>query len=331
MKRLMLCLFLIGCLTLSAAHAEVTTIFDRDFFVSTGIWSDENQLGPQTFTAAASGNSVWTVLYRDNAIWRWDADTGNYEYVATVPMAEMTEKSLSRLSASEREYQMTSVTDLIGADGKLYAFNALSGRLGLIDGEGVHWNEAMIDTAPALKPDTGYPSCHFYPTIIGDSLYMLCDLALMFGGNGYRPALVRCKMDGTSAQGDVISGLISLCRYDDTRLLFLTMTGLELYDTSTARATPLPLELPATIPQSGDFWDVHSALGGLAYDPASDAIFLATPTALYTSTAGGEFVARETDLNWQSALEYAQPAAVLDNGTYVLYGDGLDTYIFPLE
>ena len=327
MKRLILCLLLVFCLTLSAAHAEVSTIFDRDFFLTTGIWSDENQFDPQTFRSVASGDSVWTVLYKDNSIWRWDADTGNYAFVARVPMAEMTEKSLSRLSASEREYQLTSVTDLIGADGRLYGFNALSGRLGLIDEEGVLWNEATLDTAPALKPGAGYPSAHFCPTIIGDKLYMLCDLTLTLGGSGYKPALVSCDLNGGESTGRAIPGLISLCRYDDSHLLFLTMTGLEIYDTATAQSTPLSLALPATVPTSGDFWDVHGALGGLAYDEARDTIFLATPSVLYASVAGGEFIARETGLDWGHALPILHPAAVLADGTYVLYADGLDTFI----
>lgn len=328
MKRLLLCFLLCCGLLLSSAHAEVETIFDQDFFVSTGIWRDEHQLNPQTFSAVGSGRSVWAILHNDGSVWRWDADTGDYEYVVTVPMAKMTEKPLNSLSASEREYQLTSVTDLIGADGKLYGFNALSGRLGLIDEQGVHWNEVTLDTAPALKRDTGYPSCHFCPTIVGDRLYLLCDLVLTMGGSGYRPALVSCKLDGSDTQGDVMPGLISLCRYDDAHLLLLTMTGLELYDTATAQTTHLPLILPATVPQSGDFWDVHSALGGLAYDPARDTIFLATTTALYTSTAGGAFVERASDMDWHWAhsLESAHPATVLDNGTYILYADGLTTF-----
>ena len=327
MKRLFICMLLCCCLVLSVAHAEVNTIFDRDFFLSTGIWSVENQFDPQTFRAVASGSSAWTVLYRDNSIWRWDADTGDYQYVTRVPMAEMTEKTLSRLSSSEREYQLTAVTDLIGMDGELYAFNALSGRLGLIDEEGVHWNETTLDTAPALKPGAGYPSCHFCPTIVGDKLYMLCDLVLMMGGSGYQPALVSCNLDGSDCQGSAYPGLISLCRYDDAHLLLLTATGLELYDTATAQATPLPLTLPASVPQSGDFWDVHGALGGLAYDTARDIIFLATPSTLYKSIAGGEFIACETDLEWELALQLLHPAAVLDDGAYVLYADGLDTYL----
>ena len=326
MKRLFICL-LLCCFVLSTAQAEVDIIFDRDFFLSTGIWSSEEQFSPQTFAAVASGNSIWTVLYRDNSLWRWDADTGEYHYVTNIPMAEMTEKSLSGLSASAREYQLTSVTDLIGWDGKLYGFNALSGRLGPIDEDGVHWNETLLDTAPAIKPGAGYPSCHFCPTIVGDRLYMLCDLVLMMGGSGYQPALVSCALDGSDCEGAAYPGLISLCRYNDTHLLLLTMTGLELYDTATARATPLSLQLPASVPQSGDFWDVHSALGGLAYDEARDTIYLATPTSLYASTAGGEFVERETGLDWSTPLTYAHSAAVLDNGTYVLYGDGLDTFI----
>ena len=326
MKRLLICL-LLCCLVLSTAHADVGVIFDRDFFLSTGIWSDEEQFAPQTFTAAASGNSVWTVLYRDNSIWRWDTDTGDYQYVAKVPMAEMTEKSLSLLSASEREYQLTSVTDLIGWNGRLYGFNALSGRLGPIDEEGVHWNETLLDTSPALKPGTGYPSCHFCPTIVGDRLYMLCDLTLMMGGSGYQPALVSCALDGSDCAGAAHPGLLSLCRYDDAHLLLLTMTGLELYDTATGQKTPLPLSLPATVPQSGDFWDIHSALGGLAYDAARDTIFLATPTTLYVSTAGSTFVERETGLDLSTSLTYARPATVLDNGMYTLYADGLDTFI----
>lgn len=331
MKRFLACVLICCCLFLTAAHAEVETIFGEDFFVSTGIWRDENQMNPQTFSAVGSGHSVWTILYNDGSIWRWDADTGEYEYVVTVPMAEMTEKPLSSLSASEREYQLTSVTNLIGADGKLYAFNALSGRLGLIDKDGLHWNETTLDTSPALKPGTGYPSCHFYPTLVGDRLYMLCDLSLALGGSGYRPALVSCALDGTDTQGDVIPGLISLCRYDDTRLLFLTATGLELYDTATAKTTPLSMALPADLSLSGDFWDVHSALGGLAYDEARNIIYLATPTALYTSTADSEFIERANDLDLETAITYAHPAAVLDSGTYVLYADGLDTYIVPLE
>lgn len=327
MKRLILCLTLVCSLSLSAAHAEVGTIFDRDFFLNSGIWSSADQLEPQTFSATASGDSVWAVLYRDNGIWRWDSDTDEYTFVAKVPMAEMTEKALSRLSASEREYQMNSVTNLIGADGKLYGFNALSGRLGLIDDQGVHWNEAMLDTTPILKRDAGYPSCHFCPTIVGDRLYMLCDLTLSLGGTGYRPALISCDLDGKGCEGDAMPGLISLCRYDDNHLLLLTMTGLEVYDTLTAQTTALSLALPAAVPTSGDIWDVHSALGGLAYDPARDTIFLATPTALYTSAAGGEFVACANDLDWGHALPILHPAAVLDNGTYVLYGDGMDTYL----
>lgn len=326
MKRLFICI-LLCCLVLSTAQAEVDVVFDRDFFLSTGIWSDENQFNPQTFTAVASGNGVWTVLYRDNSLWRWDADTGEYHYVTNIPMAEITEKSLSRLSASESEYQLTSVTDLIGWNGRLYGFNALSGGLGLIDEEGVHWNETLLNTAPALKPDAGYPSCHFLPTIVGDKLYMLCDLVLMMGGSGYQPALVSCTLDGSDCKGAAYPGLISLCRYDDFHLLLLTMTGLELYDTATSQTTPLPLSLPATVPQSGDFWDIHAALGGLAYDPARDTIFLATPTALYASTAGGEFMVRESNLDWGLALQILNQPAVLDNGTYVLYADGLDTYL----
>ena len=327
MKRLILCLLLVFCLTLSAAHAEVGTIFDRDFFLTTGIWSSENQFDPQTFRSVASGDSVWTVLYRENDIWRWDADTGAYTFVTKVPMAEMTEKSLSRLSASEQAYQLTSVTDLIGADGKLYGFNALSGRLGLIDEEGVHWNEATLDTAPALKPGVGYPSAHFCPTIVGDKLYMLCDLTLTLGGSGYQPALVSCSLNGSDCAGSAIPGLLSLCRYDDSHLLLLTTTGLELYDTMTDQSTPLSLALPATVPSSGDFWDVHGTLGGLAYDEARDTIFLATPSVLYASVAGGEFIARETGLDWGHALTILHPAAVLADGTYVLYADGLDTFI----
>ena len=331
MKRLMLCLLLIFYLTLSAASAEVSTIFDRDFFLSTGIWSNEEQFNPQTFRSVASGNSVWTVLYGDDAVWRWDADTGDYHYVAQVPMAKMTEKTLSRLSASEREYQLTSVTDLIGADGKLYGFNALSGRLGLIDEEGVHWNETTLDTAPALKRDAGYPSCHFCPTIVGDKLYMLCDLVLTMGGSGYRPALVSCNLDGSGSQGDVIPNLLSLCRYDDSHLLLLTTTGLEVYDTATSQRTPLPQALPATLPSSGDIWDFHFDLGGLACDEARDTIYLATPTALYASTAGSEFVARETDQDWSSALPTLHHSSVLDNGAYVLYANGLETFIVSPE
>ena len=330
MKRLFICI-LLCCLVFSSAHAEVSTIFDSDFFLSTGIWSDESQFNPQTFRAVASGNSVWAVLYEDNSIWRWDADTGEYTYVTKVDMAKMTEKSLSRLSASERDYQLTSVNDLIGADGRLYGFNALSGRLGPIDKEGVHWNETLLNTAPALKPDAGYPSCHFCPTIVGDKLYMLCDLVLMMGGSGYLPALVSCNLDGSDCLGASYPGLISLCRYDDTHLLFLTMTGLEIYDTATTQTTPLPLALPASIPQSGDIWDIHSTLGGMAYDTARDTIFLATQTALYSSTEGGEFILRADGMDWGGALPIMQPASVLDDGTYVLYGDGLDTYIFPLK
>ena len=327
MKRLILCLLLVFCLTLSAAHAEVRIIFDQEFFLTTGIWSDENQFNPQTFRSVASGDSVWTVLYRDNDIWRWDTDTGNYTFITKVPMAEMTEKSLSRLSASEQAYQLTSVTDLIGADGKLYGFNALSGRLGLIDEEGVHWNEATLDTAPALKPGVGYPSAHFCPTIVGDKLYMLCDLTLTLGGNGYQPALVSCNLDGSDCTGEAYSGLLALCRYDDSHLLLLTMTGLEIYNTETAQSTPLSIALPATVPTSGDIWDIHSTLGGLAYDPARDVIYLATPTALYASIGGGEFIARETGLDWGHALPILHTAAVLTDGTYVFYADGLDTYI----
>ena len=54
MKRLILCLLLACSLTLSAAHAEVRPIFDREFFLTTGIWSDENQFDPQTFRSVAS-------------------------------------------------------------------------------------------------------------------------------------------------------------------------------------------------------------------------------------------------------------------------------------
>lgn len=327
MKRLILCLLLINCLLLTSAQAEATTIFDSDFFINTGLWAEENQLSPQTFSAVASGNSVWAILYNDGSIWRWDAETGDYQYVAKVPMTKMTEKSLSSLSPSEREYQLTSVTDLIGIGGTLYGFNVLSGRLGPIDEAGVHWHETTLDTAPALKPDAGYPSCHFYPTIVDDKLYMLCDLALMMGGSGYQPALVSCQLDGADCSGSAYPGLLSLCRYDDEHLLLLTATGLELYDIAAVQTVSLPLELPVTVPQSGDFWDIHGTIGGLAYDAARDTIFVATPTTLYTSAAGQPFVAHATGQDWSTALTIGHAAYGLDNGDYVLYGDGMDTYL----
>lgn len=118
MKRLLLCLLLVCCLTGPIAHAEVRTAIDREFFLSSDVWSEENQLNPQTFRAATSSKSVWAVLYNDGSIWRWASDTGDYQYVTRVSITEMTEKSFSRLSTAERESLMTSATDRITADGR---------------------------------------------------------------------------------------------------------------------------------------------------------------------------------------------------------------------
>lgn len=328
MKRLFLCI-LLCCLVLSSACAESTTIFDLDFFLQTGIYDEnwaETLRRPNVISVAASGDSAWALLDTGD-VWRYDVMANTYSLVTQVSVGKNTATPLSRFSAAEREQQESSVFRLLIVEDQLYGFNPLSGRYGPIDEQGVHWNDNQMNTDPFLRPGTAWQDCYYYATPLNDRLYVLCDLVQTLGGTGYQPALASCSLLDQDCAGEAIPGLLALCRYDDQHLLFLTMTGLERYNVDTRKTTPLNLTLPAIAPQSGDFWDIHEAIGGLAYDQDSDTIYLATPDTLYTSTAGADFVGHPSGQDWSHSLSMGQQGFLLDNGAYVLYGDGMTTHL----
>ena len=328
-----LLLSVILCLTALPAFAEVETPFADDFFESNHLWDAGLNT---TQSVAVSQDKVFDLL-SNGEIYCWDPRTGEYSLYSQVPtVPEVAEKKVSELSASVKAQLDEAVFCLIGTRDALMGYNPTNGAIGTIDESGITWNSVHLDPSVQMRAGNAYPASFLYAFMEDDMLYAFFDLSWNEEGNEApcQATLLAFDLSTGKCTQTQLSDTFAFCQYTPGNLLLLRDDGSETpvltrYNLSSGEMTTLDITVPVAIGRDAfaTWWTFQEALGGLAYDQASDTIYLAGPKGLWMSAAGAAFTEYDfASVPW-NGMVYGGEAWTLLDGEYVFHNG----YIYAVK
>ena len=294
-------MILILCLA-CAPVTQAERLF-RDSFAEAFHLTNNDILTGVSLTAA--GDTVYRLL-TDGDLYTWEPKGDRYALYAHVPAAPWAKVNVEipflRQSADVQCALTESVSQLIPAGDEIYGFNVLSGRIGLIDGDGWHSNGVCLDTAALWPSAEVYPERLRNAFITGGKLYAFHDINYSTSKTPQPTLLVFDLTNGACAVTEM-PGTITCCRYTPGKLLCLQDNGTEtpvlaVYELGSGRMTGMEIPVPVSIERKyfNQAFYLHCRIGGLAYDAGSDSVYLADTHNLWCSTAGGIFQQTANDL-----------------------------------
>ena len=312
-------------LMLHSSVALSERVFEEAFFEATFPESDGLV---SSLSVAVSQEKIYCLM-GNGAIYCWNPQTKDYRLYAHVPAVPSfnIETSFSAQSNDIKEQLSEAVFTLIGAHGHLYGFNPITGTLGRIDEQGIHWNHVQMDTSMLIRKDSSYPPTILYPIVDGEELYGFYDMAWEDPNElPLRSVLISFDLNTGECKSVDIKKTYALCPYGIDKLLLLRCDDtdtliLSIYDRVTGELQNIDLSIPLDLELDdyGDWWSVSAQIGGLAYDVNSNAIYLADAIGVWVSRDGGEFTrAKAVDDGW-THLYPGACAWILSDGSYVLY------------
>lgn len=321
-----LILALAMCVAVLYANALAGTVFDEDFFEERHLWDGE--LVTTQSVAVANGN-VYDLLTNGD-IYSWNPQTSEYSLYAQVPalpaFGYRSDMCYSELGEAVKIELDKVVFDLIGCEDTLLAINPTNGAIGTVEAAGVTWNDVRLDTSVQMQSDRAYPMSLRYAFVEGDTLYGFYDLAWDESDEApCRATLLAFDLNtGVCASTD-LTDTYAFCQYTPGFLLLLRKDGegatvLARYELEGGKTTDLALSIPVIIDQNAyDWWSFTEQIGGLAYHPTSDTVYLANVDGLWSSTAGAAFIRHDASEGiWEYLLSSAQ-AWTLPDGAYVVH------------
>ena len=304
-----------------SAVASADTIFDEKFMNDNNLY-ENGIVGTQSMTVIH--DNVFNLLSNGD-IYRWDSSQKTYSLfskVQPIPAVNV-EIPYSKQPDDVKAQLNNCVFSLISDGEQLYGVNLISGAIGRIMPDGITWESMHLDVTLINQNDQAIPQSILYAFIYKNFLFGYYDMSSATGGTTYEPAIL--QFDLSTGECTMIScpGSITMCHYKDDTVLMLKDQGtsiptFSLYNISTSQYTPLAIDAPFAINRDflTDLWDILSSVGGLAYDPESDTIYLANSTGLWTSTGKSTF--QEIKQFWQSIMPLGE-AWTLSNGIYVFH------------
>ena len=312
--------------------AQADGIFKEAFITACDLSAEDIYHGQ---SIAAVQNTVFQLM-RDGAIYAWNSSTDEYSLFANVPgfPAFNSEVPFSKQSKAMRADIENTVFSLIGTSDGLYGFNPVTGAIGLIDANGIHLNEVALDTSPLRPSQDKWPTAFQNAFVEDGKLYACHDVNLLDGEKAPETMLVTFDLITGASTSVSLPNVISFCRYTDGKLLLLQDNGTEtpilvVYDIVSEQLKEIDVTVPFSIHRMyfSDSWELHSQIGGLAYDSANDIIYLADAQGLSSSVAGAPFVGQKLDNDWNMIMATSE-AWVLPSGGYI-YQNGMPYYVKP--
>lgn len=287
MKRIMAVftvLILMASAVLSEAEGIRTTPAPAAANAAEGTYQ---QFAETRMISASLGKTAAYALDDDGHAYAWPYDETDPSLLATVPVtnSEMFSGQPYRDLPQASQDQISETVSLLAAadDGTLYAVNRYAGRLGTVDQGGVHWYQTF--------------ACDGLMNIEGQERTVLSAAAT----DGALYLLINCWEENPSAWNctrimriDLISGETTLspvteaeqlCPYQGKLLLKCASEWGQNYlmtMEASGGCEALGVAMPSGEPTA------------LAWDEASDAIYLATESSIYRSLRGADFEAVAT-------------------------------------
>lgn len=312
------------------AIGQAEEIFSETFQDSSGISSRNNVRISETVV----GNTVYYMI-QDGSIYTWNPDQRVYEHFTKVEARQFIniEIPFTRQSDAVQKAYTETVSMLVPSEEGLYGFNDISGLIGLIDKDGWHKNEVRLDTSKLRSSEDDYPDQLINSFMYDGKMYAFYDRIWINPGTIDTSLLVFNLADGTC---DVkkLPGVIVFNRYKHNKLICIKDSGndlpiLSVYDFTSNAMNDLGISIPTSMSR-GDFslsWQVHSKLGGLAYDQVRDRIYYADESGIWGSFEGKPFEQIPLKGPWLRVSPLAR-AYVLSSGAYVTLNGGLGIRCF---
>ena len=259
-------------------------------------------------------DAAW-VLDREGTLWIWPYDDTQPQILCRLPALpgalENGELSYDRLTPEDRALADESVQFLIGSGGALYAVNQFAGRIGTVDGQGVHWQDTRFDTSPLLD-DMGLQRMKTGEVIQGGILYILTNYWEESPAAEYFYKVIEIDLATGKTEAVNVPNAHIMCLYQGDLLLLCSDEGgnwLERMDIATGQRQALDIRTPP------------GEAGGLAYHQPSGTLWLTVGSVVYQSSGGGNFA-----MVYNNPFPYTHDAMLgraLHGGRYALTGEGI--------
>ena len=301
MKRLVILVSLLCLLVCAAAQAEWAELYDDPFAQQFQL----NSLKERIVVCCAVDDSVIYGMTAKGAVYAYDCEAETFVLFTQLPAQPEVDLEKKPSAATKQAMEEAVYYLLLDENHVLYGFNPTSGLLGTVDANGIHWQDTAVDTSLFYRPGGYYPEIGFcQPHVVGDRL----EGWIVPDEDGTSCTWLSFSLTDGSCTATEIPGSFQLCAYRDDTLLALVLTesqtiGLNVYDHEGAYVRSYEGTLPSLQAEDGaTVFDLQSIVGALAYDAASNTVYLMDETHLYRSKDGGSFEALEGAVPWLPPL-----------------------------
>lgn len=325
-KNVTILLFTIVLYVLFSTSVLAERIFAEEFIAACNLPMEEIYNGQ---SVAPVKDTIYYLL-NNGDIYTRNAKTKTYSFYASVPAYPTfnIETPFAAQSLATKEQVANAVICLIPSAEEVYGFNYYTGAIGLVNTEGIQWQERRLDVSVLMRKDIDYPEAFGQAFIEEGKLYAFHD---MNRTSPREPQTVLLIFDLSTGEYESVAlpDTIAFCRYRQGELLLLVDDGSEVpalctYAIGSGQRTDVKTTVPISIRRAtyAQSWYLHEAIGGLAYDATCNGIYIADTTSLWRSIDGEPFEQLMTGENWDK-LSGINEAWVLSGGEYVFRNDWL--------
>ncbi|MEG1776158.1 MAG: hypothetical protein RR367_06605 [Clostridia bacterium] len=250
--------------------------------------SVESYLYPQTGTRwmrfpPLFGNDVAYCCMADGSIYRWGLGEAAPEKLCAVVPWPDERVSYADMSKAQREQADQTMTKLAVSGQTLYAVNEYTGRIGTVDAQGIAWQESGFDNADFFSAN-GDQRCYTASFADDTTLYLQAEYGEEESSLYWNHSVLTLDLHTGATRRYKTPGMQAMCLYREGSMLLLRRSKANTYlltalDLATGALSDLTYALPS----------VDDGIGGLAYDPASDAIYYMDQGGIYQSIGGAAF------------------------------------------
>lgn len=291
-----------------------------------GVWADSaiEPVSSQEIEMEVPLGGNFYCLTESQEIWKWAPGDTTFTHYSTLPSRAEWEESwrttpFDRLPEEAKESLRGEISCVSAGDGKLWALNYYTGRIGEIQAQGITWLPQKMDTSHLLRPDES-AMIYFYAPIAfvqSGNLYLFGDNGNHLGGHKDYRVLVSLDLQSGTMRVYDTKQAVTICQ-EEPGFVLVVRKG----KGKTQIISRLNLEsgemtdLPAVIPFRDRTDEGLDSLGGLAYRSDTKKIYFCFGKTLYELADDGQSFQAIREMPAVSGWSYRGWA--LQDDTYVI-------------
>lgn len=299
----------ICALFFSTAQAEWAELFGDSFAQQFDLTTLSKRV---VNSLTVSQNTIYSMM-GNGTIYTYDTISRQYSVFSQVtPFPSINlDIPLTMQDGAIKNAMAAGITKIITSGNAIYGFNEMTGAIGPIDEEGIHFQKIHMDTSILFPDGSDYAQRAFYQPIIKED--RLEGWTIMDDEQSPNIWYITFSLtDGTCSVAE-ISGAIRICRLPEEKLLALVKKrdesiAFEVFDESGSSEGTGEYTLPLlSIDTSAKtIFDLRSIVGGMAYHGPSDTLYLTDTSHLWRSVNHHSFEAVASQVPWTFVDPYGE-------------------------